>query len=465
MSGVFRLLFLIAMPAGTVSSAAGVPGDFRVAEPAASNPPGDSTVCIAPFRIEGPKLVVPAGVYDVAGVEVRVSVEARLPVDPADIALVAEERLFLSKDRPGGFFTGTLLQAVRAANIGAFNSLIDESVVVWGEDGRRLQRDEDYLLSAPFALLGLGPRSVVTADTPVRAAYSYYLQRIDAVVVDAKGAASLIRGSPRVASPDCPPAPDGAVKIATVYRPFRATSLDVTHVFPITARAEHATTATNRGRMERIIRKFRTGESATIVCWGDSIAVGADVAPADAWANRFRTALGERFPNSIVRHVNLSIGGSKSVQWLNHGRFPGMPDKNPDECRFDRILAESPDLVVMEFLNDVVLSESVLHQTYRTIHAEFASRGIEWLIVTPSQRVPQNFDLAEMKDGQPRLLDTFLRRFAADHGHALADAAARWKHLHREGIPYFALFNNAYNHPNAEGHRLFVEEIMRCFEE
>ena len=55
--------------------------------------------------------------------------------------------------------------------------------------------------------------------------------------------------------------------------------------------------------------------------------------------------------------------------------------------------------------------------------------------------------------------------FADRQGHALADAAARWRHLYREGIPYFALFANAYNHPNAFGHGLFVEEILRCLED
>ena len=46
-----------------------------------------------------------------------------------------------------------------------------------------------------------------------------------------------------------------------------------------------------------------------------------------------------------------------------------------------------------------------------------------------------------------------------------AITAARWKHLHREGIPYFALFGNAFNHPNAYGHGLFIEEIMTCFQD
>ena len=36
--------------------------------------------------------------------------------------------------------------------------------------------------------------------------------------------------------------------------------------------------------------------------------------------------------------------------------------------------------------------------------------------------------------------------------------------LHREGVPYFALFANAYNHPNAFGHGLFIEEILRCLD-
>ena len=50
----------------------------------------------------------------------------------------------------------------------------------------------------------------------------------------------------------------------------------------------------------------------------------------------------------------------------------------------------------------------------------------------------------------------------ADFRSELADTAARWSHLHREGIPYFALFANAYNHPNDFGHGLFLEEILNC---
>jgi hypothetical protein len=282
-------------------------------------------------------------------------------------------------------------------------------------------------------------------------------------VVDARGVASLIEGTPRLVAPALPLVAPGLSAIANIYRPFRGTTLEPAHVFPIAASARAASTATRAGLLPKTLRKLEAGEPVTIVCWGDSITVGADVAPADAWANRVAPALQQRFPAAKITLRNHSIGGTKTAQWLHNGDFPGLPRQNPEKCRFENVLNEKPDVVVMEFLNDIVFAEHVLQQTYERLHAEFASRGIEWLIVTPSQKIPEDFDLAAMKDEAPRLLDDFLRRFARERGHALADAAARWKHLYREGIPYFALFNNGYNHPNAYGHGLFIEEILKCF--
>ena len=46
---------------------------------------------------------------------------------------------------------------------------------------------------------------------------------------------------------------------------------------------------------------------------------------------------------------------------------------------------------------------------------------------------------------------------------ALADASARWEHLWKEGLPYLALLNNTINHPDDRGHRLFAEELWKCF--
>jgi hypothetical protein len=428
-------------------------------------PVGLAAPTIHPFSVEGLTLVVAAGVYRTgAAGEVRVSTTARLEITPADIATVRDEELLLSEKPPAGFFTGTQLKGTKAKNIGALRSLIEESLELKDTSGRKLKKGDDYLVAAPFALLGLGPKASVTSTTKVCATYAHYLQRIDVVAVDTRGVAFLIPGTPSIMSPALPAVPRGATAIASVYRPFLATTLEPAHVFPITARAGESPTATTRGRIPKTLRKLQAGEAVTVVCWGDSITVGADVEPTEAWANRLLAELQRKFPRARINHKNHSIGGTKTAQWLHNGDFSGLPKQNPEKCRFENILAETPDLVVMEFLNDIVLKEEVLEATYKRIHEAFAARGIEWVIVTPSQKIPENFNLAEMKDEKPRLLDTFLRRFATAHSYALADTAARWKHLHREGIPYFALFNNAYNHPNAFGHQLFIEEILKCFQ-
>lgn len=427
--------------------------------------PGKGAERIAPFRVGGDRLLVPAAHYGPADARLRVTAAAELRVDPADVVTVRDEPLQLGDKPPSGFFVGAHLQSTLAGRIGAFGSLIGDSVTVREASGRTLRRGEDYLVSAPFALLGIGPKPTIKPTTPVLVSYSHFLQRIDTVAVDATGRARLIRGAPHVAVPEPAAAPPGATAIARVYRPFGATGLSEAQVFPIVARAADATTATTTGRLPRTLAKLRAGGPVKVVCWGDSITVGGDVAPEDAWANRLRRELARAFPAARIGHANHSIGGTKSAQWLHNGDFPGLPKQNQEKCRFDLVLGEHPDVVVMEFLNDIVFDADVLRQTYGAIDAAFRSRGIEWLIVTPSQKVPQPMDLAEMVDGRPRLLDTFLREFAVDRGHALADAAARWKHLHREGLPYFALFGNAFNHPNAYGHGLFIEEIMKCFQD
>jgi lysophospholipase L1-like esterase len=421
------------------------------------------TTGIHPFSIEGDRLVVPRGRFCVGGREIEVKTRTELRIAPADVVTVRDEELFLSAKKPSGFFAGTQLRGTKAKNIGAMHALIEDSLTLRDAEGRTLRKDDDYLVSARFSLLGLGANPSVTVETKVFASYSYFTQRIDAVVVDAAGAVSLVLGTPRLASPDLPAVPAAATAICTLYRPFRGRTLREEHVFPIVASAEAAPTVTRRGRIPKTLRKLESGEPVTIVCWGDSITVGADVNPEDAWANALPRALRQKFPRAAIAHKNHSIGGTKTAQWLHNGDYAGLPKQNSEKCRFENILNEKPDLVVMEFLNDIVFAEDVLQRTYRTIHEQFAARGIEWVIVTPSQKIPENFDLAEMKDGQPRRLDNFLRRFAAEHGYALADAAARWKHLYKEGIPYFAMFNNGYNHPNASGHRLFVEEILKCF--
>jgi hypothetical protein len=68
-----------------------------------------------------------------------------------------------------------------------------------------------------------------------------------------------------------------------------------------------------------------------------------------------------------------------------------------------------------------------------------------------------------VRDTDNRPYVQFLREVSRKDHLALADAAARWQHLWKEGIPYITLLNNGINHPDDRGHQIFVEELMKCF--
>jgi hypothetical protein len=69
-----------------------------------------------------------------------------------------------------------------------------------------------------------------------------------------------------------------------------------------------------------------------------------------------------------------------------------------------------------------------------------------------------------MREPERRPYVLALRDFADKHHIALADASARWQHLAQEGLPYLTLLDNTINHPDDRGHRLFAEELWKCFQ-
>ena len=404
---------------------------------------------IAPFLIEGDKLIVPKATYSTPDRQVVVHSRYEFEVPPADIVKVEREAIRLSKNKPSGYYTGTMLAGTKTSSIGAFHSLIAESLVIKDSRENVLQIGKDYLVSSPYALVGIGPDASVTPETPVYASYSFWHQRIDTVVAGPDGKVSYIKGLSKLVSPALPVIPEGYVALCNVYRPFMAASLSPLHIFPIVATSGRSSSVNARRiRIPDTIKKLKAGKEVKIVTWGDSIAAAGDVKPELSWPRQFAQRIKEKYPQANARFKNLAIGGSKSAQWLNNGSYPGLRDIDPAKCRFDLVLREKPDLVVMEFLNDIVFTESELHDIYGKIKKSFDRINTEWIIVTPSYLIPNDYNLAKMRDERPRLLDSFLREFADKNGCGLADPAARWKRLYKEGIPYFSVFNNGFNHPN-----------------
>jgi len=97
--------------------------------------------------------------------------------------------------------------------------------------------------------------------------------------------------------------------------------------------------------------------------------------------------------------------------------------------------------------------------------ADFRRIGAEWIILTPHYVRPDwmGLDREQQIDEDPRPYVAGLRRFAAKHQVALADASLRWGRLWRQGLPYRTLLVNGINHPDARGMKLFADSLMALF--
>lgn len=418
----------------------------------------------ADISITDHTLTIPAGAYPVPGATVTVSAATTLTVTPPAPVTVTDEPLKLSPDKPAGWAKGTRLMGPNARDVNANGSFVPGSLTLRrAPDAPALKLTDDYLLDEAWGHLGLGARTTLTPNDTVLASYQYALLRMDTLQVSPDGKPSLKTGEPHVSAP-VPPAPDvNHTAIAHLLVHYDG-SLDVYRILESPAQA---VTATTPGRIPRTLAKLKSGQPVKIVCWGDSVTAGGNAStPERRYVDVFAAGLKQRFPHANLTVDNLSAGGSNSRQWLFPDKFPyrGLRgDDNP--ARFDRVLAAKPELVTIEFVNDAPLKPEQVEETYNDILARLSAINAEVILITPHFTMLKMMGNEKQSDPDRRPYVLALRAFADRHHVALADASARWQHLHAEGLPYLTLLHNTINHPGDRGHRLFAEELWKCFED
>ncbi len=435
-----------------------------------------------PLKIEGDELIIPSGVYPSEVQNFKVEKSVRLRIKPATIKHVKNEELFLSKNKPSGYWIGTPLLGPRYDGLDVYCSFIEDSLTITDTKGKILKKGDDYLVSPEFSLLGLGTNTKLTPKDKVFASYSYYMQRIDSIAIDNHGIPFLIEGTPTLVCPPMPELHEGTIRFCNIYRPILSNDLREDHLFPILSSGKNVVTDSTKGRINKTLKKLLAGESVNIVAWGDSITYGSNVKPDEKWAAVLYNRLKEKFPKAKINFTNHSIGGTRSMQWLYDGNFPGIDKLPADKCTFKLVADDKPDLIIMEFCNDTVLKDnSILAPSYEKLKNEIDKLGAELIINTSSRFMTEdlkalmadynslvnggyNREVENMKKTDARPYISFVKQFANRNNYAVADASSRWDHLYKEGIPYISILINAYNHPNPFGHLLYVEEQLKCFE-
>ena len=419
------------------------------------------------IKAEGMQVTLQPGTVEIGGHTATVSKKTTQAVGAPQLVQIANEALKLSTDKPVGYAKGTRLRGCNAKDVNARGSFVPGSLQLrmTQNGGDLLKEGEDYLIDPDWGLLGLGPKSRVTANDTVFASYQVSLLRVDTLQVSADGVATLKEGAPHISAPVPPEADPGCMAIAHLFVDYGAKKIPQDHVYPVLETSAQAVTASTSGHLAKTLAKLKAGQAVTIVCLGDSVTAGGNASkPELRYVDVFAAGLREQFPQAKIDVQNISAGGSNSRQWLSPDKFPyrGLHGvENP--ARFDRVVEAKPDLVTIEFVNDAGLNAAQVEESYGEILKRLAPVGSEVLLITPHFTMWKMMGFTEMRGSEHRPYVIALREFAARHELALADASARWEHLWKEGLPYLTLLHNTINHPDDRGHRLFAEEMWKCF--
>ncbi len=419
-----------------------------------------STVGVNPFvlegldlTVEGRQLTVSCGICRVGRKKVVVKEPAVFTVDPPDDVQVSGEKLTLRLEQPQGWFRGTRLKEFIAGGTSLPGCFSPGSLILKLEDGSILKESEDYLLDSEWGMLGRTENGRIADTTALSADYRYSLMRLDTLFVDENGVVSLKQGESRMTCPHPPEKRPDATALANIFMPYRTKVVEPWQVFVIgEAFAEPDKNAIRRNAQSvpKTLAKLRRGQKVVIVTWGDSVTAGGDASTPDlAYPSLFITRLRERFPKSEIVHHNAGIGGSNTM-----GRLPNIEKE---------VLSFKPDLVTIEFVNDMGFSEEVLRNNYTSAFEQIRAVGAEPLLITPHFVMPSWMDLPHPRGKETRKAITILRDLCVEQKVGVADTSQRWEHLDQEGIPYITLLVNGINHPDDRGHEMFVRDLLSFF--
>ncbi|MCC7494394.1 MAG: hypothetical protein IT204_18700 [Fimbriimonadaceae bacterium] len=385
---------------------------------------------------------------------------------PSEYVGVVAEQTKLSKDKPRVWAEGTKLRNLQTIRPGVGTpapGAVDPASVVVKRDGVVLQRDVDYLLDPLWGSLGVGPSGKVTPNDVVTVDYRYSLLRLDSLVKDAAGQEVVRQGKPDLNCPEPPALQPGETRLGNWLVPYHSDGKNGVW-FATTARAEDAPTASTAGRIPRTLAKIAAGQPVKIVCWGDSVTTGGDVsAPQFRYPDVFAARLKAKYPDKPITVAVHAVGGSNSLQWLFPDKYPFPNPALLPQCNWERVVEAKPDLVTLEFVNDAGLQGENFQRHYELILSKVQALGAELILITPHFTMPSMMGFSSLLEPEKRPYVLALREFATTHQLALADAAARWEHLAKEGIPYTTLLRNGINHPDDRGHALFADELLKCF--
>ena len=196
--------------------------------------------------------------------------------------------------------------------------------------------------------------------------------------------------------------------------------------------------------------KWPKNRTVNIVSHGHSVPAGYAKTPLvdtfSAYPDRLHHALKEKFPHAVINVIVTGIGGENSVS---------------GEKRFAKdVLTHQPDVVLIDYaLNDRGVGLPKAKAAWESMIQQAKAANVKVILLTPTADSTAKMD--DPKDPL-NLHAEQIRQLAAEHQVGLVDSLAAFKAETARGVPLNDLLAQK-NHPNARGHALVVNELIKWF--
>jgi len=200
----------------------------------------------------------------------------------------------------------------------------------------------------------------------------------------------------------------------------------------------------------RLEKAWPQNHLVNIVFHGHSVPAGYFKTPMvdslHAYPNLLREALAERFPHAVINVIVTAIGGEDSVKGA---------------ARFEAdVLPLKPDVVFIDYaLNDRRIGLAKAKAAWTEMIQKTLAADVKVILLTPTP------DQAAKLDDPNDLLNQHaeqIRRLASEYHVGLVDSLAQFKAAVAGGTALTTLMAQG-NHPNAVGHKLVAEELIKYF--
>lgn len=375
-----------------------------------------------------------------------------ITIPPCPSLKVENEKLIFKRDHAGAniaILSNCL--ANRKARLAATNVAVNGSITLKAAPETTTANLANYTINQTYGVV-TNLDGTSEKGTEILADYSVNQNRVDTVVIQSDGSIALIEGTPVNWAPMPPNLPADVCPIFNVYssslKPFSAAD-----IMPIVSNQPFVSSKTqvrnNRTALTTFLKKASSGQPLKIKFWGDSITLGAGSSTdSNNYVNRVVKGLQKSYPNSQISASNLGIGGSTTL--IKYKQFA------------TEVLADKPDLVVIEFLNDMLVPPAMIKNIYDTLIEQAKEAGTEILFCAPHLPSDSFIMNNDGKGGGSAPYTKFLRNLAQQNLGviALADVAAWSENLPKKGLRRESFVVDGI-HPSDAGHAAYADVILK----